>query len=225
MCGLYSFRRAPEEARNLFGYVEQANFPPRPTIAPTEPIAIVRRQGFERHLALVRWGLVPGWTKEPKPGRPCINARAETVLTKPFFRNAMRRRRCLVPADGFYEWRGAPGRKQAFLLHRPNHELFAFAGLWEYWMAPDGSEIETAAIITTDANADVRPIHERMPVIIDPDDFDTWLDCERVTATEAAKLLRPAPDGTFTSEPTVIERPRRSLPRPPEGAARQPKLL
>lgn len=225
MCGLYSFRRAPEEARNLFGYVDQVDFPPRPYVAPTEPIVIVRLQGAERRLALVRWGLIPGWTKELKPGRPCINARAETVLTRPFFRHAMRRRRCLVPADGFYEWTGVPGRKQAFFLHRPDNRLFAFAGLWEYWMAPDGSEIETAAIITTEANADVRPIHDRMPVTIDSDEFAAWLDCEQVAATDAARLLKPAPDGWFKAEPTVIERPRRSLPRSPEGAARQPKLL
>jgi putative SOS response-associated peptidase YedK len=229
MCGLYSFRRAPEEARRLFAYGEEPVFPPRPYVAPGQPIGVVRLDHGKPAFALVRWGLIPSWTKELKAGKPLINARAETVNEKASFRNAMRRRRCLIPADGFYEWQGMPGRKQAFHIHRPDHGLFAFAGLWETWMSADGSEIDSAAIITTAANATVGQVHDRMPVVIAPEDFSPWLDCDRVSAAEAAALLKPAAEDYFVVEPTVIERtPRPPPPRPapPEQVAeRKPAQL
>src|SRR5262245_25796309 len=137
MCGLYSFKSSPEESRALFDYRDEPSFPARSHVAPEEPIAIVRADRRERRFALVRWGLVPSWVKEAKPGRPLINARAETVTTRASFRYAMMRRRCLIPADGFYEWMGESGRKQAFLFRRPDDRLFAFAGLWEYWSGND----------------------------------------------------------------------------------------
>ena len=215
MCGLYSFRTSPEEARRLFGYLEPAAFPPRPHVRPGEPVAIVRLEQDRRHLVLVRWGLVPSWASEIRPGRALINARAETVNQKPSFRNAMKHRRCLVPADGFYEWRGkVAGRKQAFFIHRPDHGPIAFAGLWEHWMSRDGSEIESMAIITTPANATLAPVHERMPAIIAPEAFADWLDCRRVPAGRAAGLLKPAADDLLVAEPTVIAR------RPPPAQAR-----
>jgi putative SOS response-associated peptidase YedK len=155
-----------------------------------------------------------------KPGKPLINARAETVNAKPSFRNAMRRRRCLIPADGFYEWQGVPGRKQAFHIRRSDDALFAFAGLWETWMAADGSEIDSAAIITTAANATVGQVHDRMPVVIAPEHYAGWLDCERVSAAEAAELLKPAAEDYFVVEPTVIERTPR--PQPPRPATPRP---
>ncbi|MCB1430969.1 MAG: SOS response-associated peptidase [Alphaproteobacteria bacterium] len=216
MCGLYSFRKSPEETRSLFNYVEQPNFPPRAHVAPGGPIAIVRQgaadeaQG-QRHFALVRWGFVPSWAKELKPGKPLINARGETAAEKPTFRNAMKRRRCLIPADGFYEWLGdQPGKKVPYFIHRQDNGLFAFAGLWEHWMAPDGSELETAAIITTSPNREVGEIHNRMPVVIAPEDHETWLTGE---IGDAQALIRPAPDGYFVLEPTVI----------PRGGAARPK--
>lgn len=216
MCGLYSFRKTPEETRNLFKHVEQPDFPPRAHVAPGSPIAIVRYDQGQRHFALVRWGFIPSWAKEVKPGKPLINARAETVLDKPTFRNAMRRRRCLIPADGFYEWLGdQPGRKIAYFIHRQDNGLFAFAGLWEHWMGPDGSELETAAIITTAPNREVSQVHDRMPVVIAPEHHEAWLTGE---TAEAASLLRPAPDGFFVLEPTVIPRSRpapSSAPPPP----------
>lgn len=212
MCGLYSFRRSPEEVRAFFRYADEPGFPPRPYVAPGGPIAIVRLERGERRFALVRWGLIPGWTKELKPGKPLINARGETVLEKASFRNAIRRRRCLVPADGFYEWKGEPGRKQAFHFHKADHGLFAFAGLHEHWQSPDGSEIESAAILTTAANTDVAPIHDRMPVVIMPEHFDLWLDCEGVDAKAIFPLIAPAPRGFFVAEPTTIER---RAPEPP----------
>ncbi len=214
MCGLYSFRRSPEEVRRLFAYAEEPDFPPRPYVAPGSPIAIVREVRRRRQFALVRWGFIPGWTKELKPGKPLINARGETVLEKATFRNAIRRRRCLVPADGYYEWKGdIPGRKQPFHIQRPDKALFAFAGVWEHWQSPEGSEIETAAIITTAANADIAPIHDRMPVVIMPEHYDAWLD-ETVDAEMVFPLIGPAPRGFFAPEPTVMERPQRPAPKP-----------
>jgi putative SOS response-associated peptidase YedK len=216
MCGLYSFRRSPEETRSLFKYLEEPDFSPRAYVTPASPIAIVRLERGERHFALVRWGLVPAWVKEIEPGRPLINARAETVLAKPSFRNAMRRRRCLIPADGFYEWQGdVPGRKQPFFIHRPGHGLFAFAGLWEHWQGADGSELESAVLITTEPNAMMAKIHNRMPVIIMPEDFGRWLDAEGIDARTASALLHAPPEDYFVAEPTVIARQSRKNPPPP----------
>ncbi|NJM30172.1 MAG: SOS response-associated peptidase [Rhizobiales bacterium] len=207
MCGRYSFRKSAEEARFLFSYADTPVFPPRQYVMPGGPIAIVRKELGERRFALVRWGLIPAWVKEVKPGKPLINARGETVLEKPSFRNAMKRRRCLIPADGFYEWQGdVPGKKQPYFIHRAGDGLFAFAGLWEHWIGADGSEIETAAIITTTPNAEIAKIHTRMPVIVDPADFAAWLDSDGVPANDAARLIKPAADGYFILEPTRIER-------------------
>ena len=143
MCGLYSFRKSAEETRSLLHYLEEMEFSPRKYVAPQSPIAIVREENNERHFALVRWGFVPSWVKEIKPGKPLINARGETVLEKPSFRNAMKRRRCLVPADGYYEWSGEEGKpKTPHHVQRTDRALFAFGGIWEHWMGADGSEID-----------------------------------------------------------------------------------
>lgn len=221
MCGLYSFRKSAEETRSLLNYVDVPEFPPRTYVAPGSPIAIARMEQGQRRFALVRWGLVPSWMKEIKPGKPLINARGETVAEKPSFRNAMKRRRCLIPADGFYEWLGdVPGKKIPYFIHRPDDGLFAFAGLWEHWMGADGSELETAAIITTSPNREVAEIHDRMPVVVAPVDYETWLVGE---VAEAQRLIRPAPDGYFTLEATRIER--NAPPPKPKIVSGQMKLL
>jgi putative SOS response-associated peptidase YedK len=138
----------------------------------------------------------------------------------------MRRRRCLIPASGFYEWKGdVPGKKQAYHIHRPDNGLFAFAGLWEHWLGPDGSELETAAIITTDANRTIADIHNRMPVVIMPEDFETWLNTAEADAAPAATLLRPAPEDYFVAEPTIIARNNLPPRPPPASQENQPKLL
>ena len=205
MCYLYSFRKSAEEARALFQYLEQPTFPPRQYVTPASPVAIVRT-GYDhlRHFALVRWGFVPSWAKEMPKERPLINARGETAYQKPTFKNAMRRRRCLIPADGFYEWEGeVPGKKQAYYIHRPDDGLFAFGGIWEHWQSADGSELETAAMLTTDPNLLIATIHTRCPLVIHRQDFDRWLD----EAVEDVKdLLVPPPDDYFVMEPTVIAR-------------------
>jgi putative SOS response-associated peptidase YedK len=216
MCGLYSFVSTTEEVRRLLQYLERPEFPPRQHVAPGQPIAIVRQSGDVRHFALVRWGFVPSWAKEILPGKPLINARSETITEKPSFRNAIRRRRCLIPADGFYEWEGdVPGKKRPYYIQKHDRGLMAFAGIWEHWMAPDGSELETAAIITTSANALVATIHPRSPVVIDPDDFAEWLDCRDENIRDVVPLMRPAADDFFVMAPTVVPRGGKVKPPPP----------
>ena len=202
MCGRYSLSSPPEAVRDLFGYAERPNFPPRYNIAPTQPILIVRagREAPGCHAVLARWGLIPGWAKDPGRMPLLINARAEGIAAKPAFRGAMRYRRCLIPTDGFYEWKAARnGPKQPYFV-RSKTGLMAFAGLWETWMDPQGGEIDTAAVVTTDANAVLRPIHARMPVILAPGDWDAWLD-SGVPASRAETLLKPAPDDLLEAHP------------------------
>jgi putative SOS response-associated peptidase YedK len=202
MCGRYSMSSAPHSVRRRFNYVDQPNFPPRYNIAPTQPIAIVRMSEGQRRFALVRWGLIPSWVKDPKAFSLLINARAESVNEKPAFRNAMRHRRCLIPADGFYEWkRDAAGGAQPYFITLREDGPFAFAGLWETWTGPNGEEMETAAIVTTQASPLIAPIHDRMPVILPPSAYDLWLDCRNVDAKTAAALLVPAPDAMLRVYP------------------------
>src|SRR5436853_7309211 len=162
MCGRYLITSNPEALRRLFRYLEQQNFPPRYNIAPTQPVPVVRIAEGERHFALVRWGLVPAWVKDPRAFSLLLNARAESINEKPAFRNAMKRRRCLIPADGFYEWRQAGNIRRPHVVRPVGGGPIAFAGLWETWMGPNGEEMETAAIVTTQASADIAPIHPRM---------------------------------------------------------------
>jgi putative SOS response-associated peptidase YedK len=194
MCGRYTIATPPDELRALLGYPERPNFPPRYNVAPTQAIPIVRLVNGGRHFALVRWGLLPSWVKDPKNFSLLINARGESAAEKPAFRAAMKRRRCLIPADGFYEWQRQGQRKQPFYLRAKTGAPLIFAGLWETWTGPNGEELDTAAIVTTDANRTLKPIHERMPVIVAPEDFDLWLDAEHVDVKTAAALIRPASD-------------------------------
>ena len=194
MCGRYTLTSAPEAIRALFRYDEQPNFPPRFNVAPTQPIAIVRLHEGKRQFALVRWGLLPSWVKDPKAFSLLINARGKSVTDKPAFRNAMKRRRCLIPADGFYEWQAGGARKRPFYVRAKTGGPLAFAGLWETWTGPNGEEMETAAIVTTRANRTLSAIHDRMPVIVPPEAFDLWLNSNEVDATTAAALITPAPD-------------------------------
>ncbi|MEX0840699.1 MAG: SOS response-associated peptidase [Xanthobacteraceae bacterium] len=234
MCGRYTLISAPEAIRALFGYAEQPNFPPRYNIAPAQPIAIVRLADGRRQFALMRWGLLPSWVKDPRSFSLLINARGETVRDKPAFRAAMRRRRCLVPADGFYEWTQAGGGKQPYYIRLATGGPLAFAGLWETWTGPNGEEIETAAIVTTAANRRLAAIHDRMPVIVSPDAFDLWLDCANVDAETAAALIAPAREGLLelnlvstavnraaNDSPALIEPAEERVPEP-KSPARTP---
>jgi len=206
MCGRYSLTTAPEAMRRLFAADGPLpNWPPRYNIAPTQTAPVVRRrsgpQGNE--IALLRWGLVPSWSKGPDPALSMINARAETVATKPAYRAAFRQRRCLVPADGFFEWQTLPGAggkpaKQPYHFRMKDGAPFAFAGLWEHWQGGDGTRIESFTIIVTDANELVRPIHDRMPVILDPSSYAQWLEA-KTPAELLQALLRPFPARAMTA--------------------------
>lgn len=235
MCSRYSLTSPHEAVRAYFDYGNEHPFPPRYNLAPTDPVAIVRPGGrHNRELALVRWGLIPGWVKDPGQFTTLINARSETLLEKPSFRAAVRHKRCLVPANGFFEWTGARGAKKPHYIHRaewraeaPDDAVppLAFAGLHEDWLGPDGSEIDTMAIITVPSNRVVGPIHDRMPALLQPEDFDAWLDVKTVRDAEAVKLLRPAPDAMLavTAVSTVVNNPRAEGPGLLEAAV--PRLL
>lgn len=196
MCGRYVITSSPEAFRRLFGYAEQPNFPPRYNVAPTQAVPIVRLSERKRQFALVRWGLIPSWVKDPRTFSLLINARGESVVDKPAFRAAMRRRRCLFLTDGFYEWKEESGQKRPqkrpYVARPKSGGPMAFAGLWETWTGPNGEEQESAAIVTTQANRTCSAIHHRMPVIIEPAGFDFWLDCANVDAKTAAAMIAPA---------------------------------
>jgi putative SOS response-associated peptidase YedK len=215
MCGRYVIISTPEAIRRLFGYAEQPNFPPRYNVAPTQPIPIVRLANGKRSFALMRWGFLPAWVKEPKTFPLLINARGESVLEKPAFRNAVRRRRCLIPTDGFYEWKtaGAGGPRQPYFVRARRDaagaaEPLAFAGLFETWTGPNGEELDTVAIVTTAANRTLAALHDRMPVFIAPEAFDGWLDCDRDETDAAMALIRPADGGVLEAHPvsTAVNR-------------------
>ena len=192
------------------------NLGARYNVAPTQDVPIVRATGTGgRELARARWGLVPSWAKDIAIGARMINARAETVAEKPSFRAAFKSRRCLVPADGFYEWRNGPAGKQPYRITLADGEPFAFGGLWERWdKAPDGRTVESCTIITTLANDLLRPIHARMPVILDPGDYDPWLEAGAMPPAETARLLKPFPDHRMKAYPvaTRVNNPRNDDP-------------
>jgi len=203
MCGRYAITLPPEAVRAYFAYGETPNFPPRYNIAPTQPIPLVTADpysaGAARHFRLMRWGFLPGFVKDPKGFPLIINARAETMAQKASFRAALKRRRCLIIADGFYEWRKeghAGGRgavKRPYLVRRVSAEPMGFAGLYETWCDPSGGDIDTACIVTTSANPLAARVHERMPAILEPGDFAAWLDVDGVESAKALALLKPAP--------------------------------
>ncbi len=225
MCGRFGLTATPDEVRRALGHVERPNFPPRDDIRPTEPIAAVVLREGARHFMLVRWGFIPSWARDPGAFSLLINARAETALEKPSFRGAMRHGRCLIPATGFTEWRRlADGRKEPWRLTPQGGGVVAFAGLTETWAGADGSEIDTAAILTVPANATIAAIHDRMPAVIPPEAIDAWLDTARVDAKAAARLLRPAPDDVFEMAPLPVPaRAPRRVAAPPRPAPAEAK--
>jgi putative SOS response-associated peptidase YedK len=211
MCGRFALNATAEEIEALFSVTRIEPFPPRFNIAPTQPVLAVvngpalppgsnrsRRMGM-----LVRWGLIPAWAKDSRDMPLLFNARSETAAEKHAFKAAMRHRRALVPASGFYEWRrdGRGKKVQAYWVRPKGGGLVAFAGLVETWLEPGGSEIDTGAILTTTVNADLAAIHERMPVVIRHADFERWLDCVRHEPRDLWDLLRPADPGFFEAVP------------------------
>jgi putative SOS response-associated peptidase YedK len=197
MCGRFVITSSPEALRRLFGYTEQPNLPARYNIAPTQPVPVVLAERSGRKFMLMRWGFVPAWAKDPKKFGLVINARSESVTEKPAFKNAIRRRRCLIPADGYYEWHEIGARKRPLFVYPANREPIAFAALWETWIGPNGEEVDTVAIVTTAASKDLASLHPRMPVTIEPKAHEIWLDCHNVEAEVATSLLIAPPQGMF----------------------------
>jgi putative SOS response-associated peptidase YedK len=204
MCGRYALEAPCSQLSRRFGLAqpEAVDFPPRYNIAPGTDIPVIRQSpNGQRVVHLLRWGLLPHWAKDPAHGARLINARGESVAEKPSFRDAFRRRRCLIPASGFYEWQaaGAPGsRKQACYISLQSGESMAFGGLWEAWTAPDGEIVRSCCIVTTAANELMRAIHERMPLILAPEHWHDWLT---TTAAQASLLIRPCADGELQAWP------------------------
>jgi putative SOS response-associated peptidase YedK len=197
MCGRFVITSPPAAIRQVFGYAEQPNFPPRHNIAPTQPVPVVILDRGVRHFRLMRWGLIPSWVKDPRKITLMFNARSETAEHKPAFKNAMRRRRCLIPADGYYEWQVVAGRKRPLFIYRHDRSLFGLAGLAETWIGPNGEELDTVAIVTAPASRDLAVLHHRVPVTIRREDFARWLDCASDDAADALALLTPPEEGEF----------------------------
>ncbi|MFA6162195.1 MAG: SOS response-associated peptidase [Methylobacter sp.] len=212
MCGRFALYSDPFTLARRFEAEALPELRPRYNIAPTQNIPIVREEEGKRRFALARWGLIPHWAKDMKIGYHTINARAETVAEKPAFRNAYKHRRCMIPADGYFEWQVVPDSKtkQPWFIALQDREPMAFAGLWERWRSPEGEELESCSIIVTDANKIMRPIHDRMPVILAPEDWDAWLETDAKDAGSLQILLKPYPAEGMAAWPvsTKVNSPR-----------------
>lgn len=196
MCGRFSLISPFEILKSIFRLNRTMEINPHYNIAPSENVLSVRQNAEtgERELVPLRWGLIPFWAKEMKIGNRLINAQAETVFEKPAFRHAAKKQRCLIPADGFFEWRKSGAKKQPYRILNKDRTPLAFAGLWEKWKNPeDGNTVESCTILTTQANALVDTIHDRMPVILQPEEYDLWLDPEVQDKDNLSKLLNPYP--------------------------------
>lgn len=194
MCGRYRLSRRKQLVEEYFGTdSEEYEWSPRYNIAPTQPVPVVRQHPTEliHKLSLLRWGLIPSWASASSIGAAMINARSETAATKPAFREALQSRRCLIPADGFYEWQKTGKAKQPYCFEVNKGVLFAFAGLWDRWMDSTGSVVESCSILTTTPNALTSPVHDRMPVILDPHGYDLWLDPGMKDVAAVSELLKP----------------------------------
>ncbi|UCF39568.1 MAG: SOS response-associated peptidase [Gemmatimonadota bacterium] len=229
MCGRFSQSQIAELDREIFKLLSVPTLPPRYNVAPTQEVAVVRQGGddAERSVGLLRWGLIPHWAKDPGIGNRMINARAESVADKPAFRNSFRERRCLVPADGFYEWAKTKHGKQPYYVRVLGGRMFAFAGLWDTWRDSTGNTLDTFTIITTEPNDLLRQVHNRMPVILRPDDYDRWLAPPGGDPAGLSGLLKPYPAEQMSYYPVsrYVNSPNNEGPeciRPAEEAAAEP---
>jgi putative SOS response-associated peptidase YedK len=221
MCGRYTLKTPVEKLAEEFGFdASSVDLPPNYNVAPTQGVAAVLEEGGERRLEVLRWGLIPSWADDPAIGSRMINARAETAPEKPSFRRAFRERRCLIPADGFYEWQRTNGAKQPYYIRMKEERPFAFAGLWESWKDGSGPEIRSCTILTTKPNALTAEIHDRMPVILPPGSYDAWLDPE-AERDELYGLLAPYPEDEMEAYPVsrFVNSPSNNDPRCIEPAA------
>jgi putative SOS response-associated peptidase YedK len=194
MCGRYRLSRRKQVVEEYFDTVSsEEDWAPRFNIAPTQPIPVIRQNPKEpgRKCSLMRWGLIPSWARDSSVAAQMINARSETAATKPAFRDALKSRRCLIPADRFYEWARTGKAKQPYCFEVNDGELFAFAGIWDRWKDGSGKLVETCSILTTAPNAVTTAVHDRMPVILDPDGYELWLDPGMKDVAAASDLLKP----------------------------------
>jgi putative SOS response-associated peptidase YedK len=221
MCGRFALFDSPDDLAQAFDLsLDEARrvaaSGPRYNVAPSAAVVGVtaRPSGTGREVVLLRWGLVPHWAQSAEPAARMINARAETVADKPAFRDPFRERRCLILANGFYEWQKQPGGKQPHFICMPDRRPFAFAGLWDRWRRPPGEPVESCAIVTTVPNRTLEAIHDRMPVILQPEDYDTWLDTSLDDRTPLEGLLRPCPEDRLISYPvsTLVNKPENDVP-------------
>jgi putative SOS response-associated peptidase YedK len=193
MCGRYRLSRRKQLVEEYFDSIGDDDWTPRYNVAPTQRVPIIRQNRKEprRELSLVRWGLIPWWASNSSGAAGMINARSETAATKPAFRDALKLRRCLIPADGFYEWMRNGREKQPYCFEVRDRELFAFAGIWERWKDSGGQTLETCSILTTTPNALTAVVHDRMPVILESDNYDVWLDPGMKNVDAACEILKP----------------------------------
>jgi putative SOS response-associated peptidase YedK len=238
MCGRYAQTASREALTALLGAIAADEFPPRFNISPTQNVPVVLIESGRRLLALHRWGLVPAFAADPRAVPLMFNARAETLAQKPAFRTALQRRRCLVPADGWYEWRTISRFKQPYLVRRPDRAPFMFAGLWESWKGSDGTELRSVAIVTVTASPDLALVHDRMPAVLPQESWEAWLDVRVDGRSLALRGLHPSPVGTFEAVavnarvnqaandgPEVQEPAVAHHEPPPLGEDAQPRLI
>jgi putative SOS response-associated peptidase YedK len=217
MCGRYAFFSPAEAVKRIFALDEVPELSPRYNIAPTQSVPVVRAaSGGVRSLAMLHWGLVPRWAKERAIGNRMINARAETLAEKPAYRDAFRRRRCLVLADGWYEWQAAPGGKQPWFIRMRDGNPFGFAGLWERWQDPaTGEPLESCTVVTTDASESIRSIHDRMPAILPGPAWEPWLDPAFADTGKLSEALGPFDRNALQAWPVsrLVNAPRNEGPK------------
>ncbi len=216
MCGRYALKTSVPEIARILGAETNAEFAPSYNVAPSRHVPVCRASAEgRRELSLLRWGLVPHWAKELSDRYRMINARAETVADKPAFRGPFRSRRCLVPADGYFEWKAGPERKQPYYIHRNDESPVFLAGLWDRWEKGQDGPLDSFAIVTTSASEHVSSVHDRMPVILDPDDHEAWLDPRFKNAKDLLSLLKPRPGEKLSLTPvsTFVNNPRNDDPR------------
>ncbi len=216
MCGRFTLTVNPAELQDKFGnYTFPKKFAPRFNIAPTQPVlAIPNNDKFKADFFV--WGLIPMWAKDPSIGNRLINARGETVAEKPSFRGSLKYKRCLILADGFYEWKAQPGKKSKtpFFIHMKDRKPFAIAGLWDIWNSPDGSSIKSCTLITTEPNDLMAMIHDRMPVILHPRDYGKWLDPAPQTPDQLLPMIKPFPADQMDAYPvsTLVNKASNDMP-------------
>ena len=212
MCGRFALTVDPADLQDNFGnFTFPPQFAPRFNIAPTQPVLAIPNDGRDKADFFI-WGLIPSWAKDPSIGNRLINARGETLAEKPSFRGSYKYKRCLILADGFYEWKKHPGTKikVPHFIHMKNRQPFAFAGLWDEWNSPDGSQIRSATIVTIEPNETMTPIHNRMPVILPSDAYAQWLDSAPQTPESLQPLIKPYPSDKMAAYPvsTMVNNPK-----------------